>query len=39
LAADRLAVAQKWLGLSEQRFPKDKWIFGRVNALGNAHES
>ena len=30
---------QKWLGSSEQFFPKDEWIDSRVNALGKAHES
>ena len=30
---------KKWLGLSEQLSPKDKWNHGGVNALGKAHES
>ena len=30
---------QKWLGLFEQIFPKDKWKPDRVNALGRAYES
>ena len=30
---------QKWLGLFEQLFPKDKWIGSRMSVLGKAHES
>jgi len=30
---------QKWLGLIEQLFPKDKWIGSRMRVLGKAHES
>jgi len=30
---------QKWLGLIEQLFPKDKWIGSRMSVLGKAHES
>ena len=33
------AKTEKWLGLFEQLFPKDKWMGSRVNALGKAHES
>jgi hypothetical protein len=32
-------VSQKWLGLFEQLFPKDKWIGSRMSVLGKAHES
>jgi len=42
--ADGYAAAQfqrweKWLGLIEQLFPKDKWIGSRMSVLGKAHES
>jgi hypothetical protein len=30
---------EKWLGLFEQHFPKDKWTPSRVNVHGNAHGS
>jgi len=30
---------EKWLGLIEQLFPKDKWIGSRMSVLGKAHES
>jgi len=30
---------QKWLGLLEQLFPKDKWSHGWVNVLGKARQS
>ena len=30
---------EKWLGSSEQHFPKDKWTHSRVSAHGNALES
>jgi hypothetical protein len=30
---------EKWLGLFEQLFPKDKWSHGWVNVLGKAPQS
>ena len=37
-ARHALYLRDKWLGSSEQFFPKDKWSHGGVNALGVAHE-
>ena len=34
-----VARREKWLGLFEQLFPKDKWIGSRMSVLGKAHES